>query len=391
MTARASPRRNHGPVRFIHTADLQLGMTRRFLDEDAQARFAQARIDAITEIGRLAATEGAEFVVVAGDVFETNRVRPRTVGRALEAMASVAVPVFLLPGNHDPLDAATVYRSLTFRRLAPPNVQVLQDSNPVTVRDGVQIVGAPWTTKRPLLDLVESACEGLAADVGQTRILVGHGAVDYRGESHDPATIRLAPAETAIADGKVHYIALGDRHSTTEVGDTGRVWYSGAPEPTAHDETDAGNVLLVELNGDQCAVTPRHIGTWRFVAEMVELDPAEGPETVRDRLDRMPAKDRSIVRLTLLGLLSLTQFTRLQEIIEGAREVFGSIEEWEPSSHLLVRPEDDDFADLGLSGFAENAVTRLRAAVTAGGPDAATARDALSVLVRLIHADRTVG
>ncbi len=30
-------------VRFIHTADLQLGMTRRFLDEDAQARYAQAR------------------------------------------------------------------------------------------------------------------------------------------------------------------------------------------------------------------------------------------------------------------------------------------------------------------------------------------------------------
>ena len=73
-------------VRFIHTADLQLGMTRRFLDEDAQARYAQARIDALVSIGELAAREDARFVVVAGDVFETNRVRPRTVGRALEAM-----------------------------------------------------------------------------------------------------------------------------------------------------------------------------------------------------------------------------------------------------------------------------------------------------------------
>ena len=84
-------------------------------------------------------------------------------------------------------------------------------------------------------------------------------------------------------------------------------------------------------------------------------------------------------------MLSLTQYTRLQEIIEEAREVFGSIEEWEPTSRLLVRPEDDDFADLGLSGFAKNAVARLRAEAASGGPDAETARDALSLLVRLVH------
>jgi DNA repair exonuclease SbcCD nuclease subunit len=360
-------------------------MTRRFLDDDAQARYAQARIDGLTAIGRMAAAEEAEFVVVAGDVFETNRVRPRTVGRALQAMASIPVPVLLLPGNHDPLDAATVYRSPTFVRSVPPNVVVLDHSGPVDVRDGVQVIGAPWKTKRPLLDLVAAACDPLVADPARVRILVGHGAVDYMGEFHDPSTIRLAVAEAAIADGKVQYIALGDRHSTTQVGETGRVWYAGAPEPTAHDETGAGNVLLVELGDGTCTVTPRPVGTWRFVGETLELDAASGPETLLDRLDRLPAKDRSIVRLTLLGVLSLTQYTRLQEIIEEAREVFGSIEEWERTSRLLVRPEDDDFSDLGLSGFAKNAVARLRVEAASGGPDAETARDALSLLVRLVH------
>lgn len=372
-------------VRFIHTADLQLGMTRRYLDEDAQARFAQARTDSLAAIGRIASAEGAEFVVVAGDVFETNRVRPRTVGRAVQAMASIPVPVFLLPGNHDPLDAATVFRSPTFLRSVPPNVVVLESADPVDVRDGVQVVGAPWMTKRPLVDLVAAACDRLVPDPSCVRILVGHGPVDYMGESHDPSTIRLAAIETAIAESKVHYVALGDRHSTTEVGETGRIWYAGAPEPTAHDETDAGNVLLVELGDGACKVTPRPIGKWRFVAETLELDVTSGPEVLRDRLERLPAKDRSIVRLSLLGLLSLTQYTRLQEIIEEEGEVFASIEEWEPSSGLLVRPEDDDFADLGLSGFAKNAVARLRSAAASDGPDAAIARDALSLLVRLVH------
>ena len=62
------------PVRFILTADWQLGMTRHFLEGEAQARFAQARIDAIRTIGRLAAEQGALFVGVGGDVFETNQV-----------------------------------------------------------------------------------------------------------------------------------------------------------------------------------------------------------------------------------------------------------------------------------------------------------------------------
>lgn len=360
-------------------------MNRRYLDDDAQARYAQARIDSLTEIGRIAAAEKAEFVIVAGDVFETNRVRPRTVGRALQAMASIPVPVFLLPGNHDPLDAATVYRSPTFLRSVPPNVVVLENHDPVDVREGVQVVGAPWMTKRPLLDLVGSACDALVADRTQVRILVGHGAVDYMGEYHDPSTIRLAAAEAAIADGKVQYIALGDRHSTTQVGETGRIWYAGSPEPTAHDETDAGNVLVVDLDEGTCTVTPRPIGTWRFVSETIELDATSGPEALSNRLEDLPAKNRSIVRLTLLGVVSLTQYTRLQQIIEEEREVCASIEEWQPSSQLIVRPEDDDFLDLGLSGFAKNAVARLRAQATGSGPDADTARDALSLLVRLVH------
>jgi DNA repair exonuclease SbcCD nuclease subunit len=372
-------------VRFIHTADLQLGMTRNFLDQDAQARYAQARIDVLSAIGELADAEHAEFVVVAGDVFETNRVRPRTVGRALEALASIPVPVFLLPGNHDPLDAATVYRSPTFAGSAPPNVVVLESSSPIEVGGGVQVVGAPWTTKRPLRDLVAGACDSLTADPTCVRVLVGHGAVDTFAEFHNPAVIGVAAAETAISEGKVHYIALGDRHSTTQVGETGRIWYAGTPEPTAHDETDAGNVLLVELANGICTVKPTEIGTWRFVAEAIELDTELGLQSLPDWLNRLPAKDRTIVRLTLSGVLSLSQYTRLEEILDAAREVFGSIEEWEPTSQLLVRPEDDDFADLGLSGFAKSAVAQLRALATSDAPDAETARDALSVLVRLAH------
>lgn len=85
-------------------------------------RYAQARFEALVSIGQLAVSEGAAFVIVAGDVFEANRVRPRTVVRAMEALAAIPVPVYLLPGSHDPLDAASVYRSPTFARSKPSHV-----------------------------------------------------------------------------------------------------------------------------------------------------------------------------------------------------------------------------------------------------------------------------
>jgi hypothetical protein len=43
--------KTHGRVKFIHTLDWQLGMTRAFLSEEASSHFGQARIDTIERLG----------------------------------------------------------------------------------------------------------------------------------------------------------------------------------------------------------------------------------------------------------------------------------------------------------------------------------------------------
>ena len=98
-------------VRFIHTGDWQLGMTRHFLPSDAQARYSEARLDAVRAIAKLAQEERCSFVVVCGDVFDSNHLDRQVVVRALDAMSSFDVPLYVLPGNHDPANAASVYSS----------------------------------------------------------------------------------------------------------------------------------------------------------------------------------------------------------------------------------------------------------------------------------------
>src|SRR5690349_1108728 len=217
-------------MRFVHTADWQLGMTRYFLNGEAQPRYSAARRDVVAGIGPLANDAGAEFVVVAGDVFEDNQLAPREVSLSLEAMRGIGVPVYLLPGNHDPLDAASVYTSALFTAECPDNVVVLDRAGVHEVRQGLEIVAAPWRSKAPTSDLIGDVLADLPAD-GVTRVVVGHGGVDILDPDKDkPSLIRLGAVESALARGAVHYVALGDKHSRTEVGSTGRVWYSGSPE-----------------------------------------------------------------------------------------------------------------------------------------------------------------
>jgi DNA repair exonuclease SbcCD nuclease subunit len=328
-------------------------MTRHFLKGEAQARFTAARIEVVSRIGQLAVEKGCTFVVCGGDVFESNQIERQVVVRALDAMqATPDVTFYLLPGNHDPLDAASVFRSAAFLNSKPPNVVVLGDSVPVPVAPGVEVVGAPWPNKRPLHDLVARATENLAAD-GTVRIVVGHGAVDSMSpDPTDPSLLSMLDLEAALDAGRIHYVALGDRHSTTQVGSSGRIWYSGAPEPTDYDEVAPGEVLVVELEAGAVSVKPFPVSSWRFIREAFEVNDRQESQLVRTFLDELPDKQRTIVKLSLVGQLSLDDMTWLEEQLEHAAELLGALELWERRSDLVVLSDEDDFDRLGLTGFA---------------------------------------
>ena len=370
-------------IRFLHTADWQLGMTRHFFSEGVQERFAQSRFDAIRELGRIAKEEDCQFMVVCGDVFESNLVDRKTVSRALEALKAVPVPVYLLPGNHDPLNAASVYRSTTFLERKPAHVHVIEDTAPVRVEEGIEIVGAPWSSKRPLQDLVALVTEKLEPAIDTLRVCVAHGAVDKLSPNpDDPALISLHAAENAIAQNRIHYLALGDRHSLTEVGDSGRVWYAGAPEPTDYDEVKPGFALVATIKAEGVSTKKVDVGRWKFIErEQVDLNTKEDIEALGSWLEDLEDKERTVVKLRLVGALSLFLHGELEELLAGVQEVLAAVET--RRNKLVVIPEDADFMDLGFSGFASCTVERLRSGVEESGADSITSRDALALLVRL--------
>jgi DNA repair exonuclease SbcCD nuclease subunit len=317
--------------------------------------------------------------VACGDVFEANQLDRQVVARALEAMADVPVPVYLLPGNHDPVDAGSIFTSPAFAADVPPNVTVLAEPGVFDAGDGVQLVAAPWTSKRPLADLLAAVLAGLGpAPPGTTRVAVGHGVVDALSPDRDnPAVLSLRALEQAVATGVVHYVALGDRHSTTAVGSTGRVWYSGAPEATDFDEVDPGNALVVDAGPDGCSVTPHRVGRWRFVRRPFSVDSADDVDALAGWLAALPDKAESVVRVHLSGTLSLADQARLEAALDDATPRFAALDVW---GTTVAMPDEADLSELGLTGFAQRALAELEADATEEDAEAA---GALSLLYRL--------
>lgn len=371
-------------VRFLHTGDWQLGMTRHYLPEEAQARFTQDRFDAVRRMLSGARDAGCAFAVVAGDVFESNDVDRRTVARGLEAMGESRLPVLLLAGNHDPLDASSIYASRTFLEQVPDNVRVLADGDPVAVAEGVEVVGAPWPSKRPLYDLVERAFGSLEPVEDRVRIGVAHGGIDsLAAVRDDPALIPFETVRRLFAERRLTYLALGDRHSLTRCDEEGRVWYAGTPEPTDHDEVEPGRALVVDAQPDAVRCAPLEVARWRFLRREIELRSAEEVAALGEWLDAAEGKECTVLRLLLSGSLRLSEKARLDELFEHARDLYASLEVWGRQRDLTIVPDDDDFDDLGLAGFAKEAVDALRALAGRDDEEGFDARNALTFLVRL--------
>lgn len=371
-------------MRFIATGDWQLGMTAHFLSAEARPRYQRARLDAIRRIGQIAAEREAEFVLVCGDVFESNQLDRAIVARTFDVLNDFTVPVVLLPGNHDPLDASSIYDSQAFVSRQPAEVTVLRDSTPVEVVPGVEVVGAPWFSKRPLSDLVASATADLAEVApGSVRIIAGHGAVSSLDPDRESlATIDEAGLRHLLDSGRAQFVALGDRHATYSVTD--RIWYPGSPEVTSRREDDPGNVLLVDIDPQSHAVSVEKIpvGQWTFTVIEAGVDSDDDVSALEARLAAITDKDRTAVWLVLTGTLSTAAKARLDEVLDHAGDLFALVSLWERHSDIAVVAADEDFAGLGLSGYLQESLDELADRAAGDDPSASTAQDALGLIYR---------
>ncbi|MFW6116704.1 MAG: metallophosphoesterase family protein, partial [bacterium] len=139
-------------TRFIHAADLHLGVPLTRFDQDCAERGRGARIQALENLLGQATANSADFVVIAGDLFDDNAIDSTTSRRAFHILENASVPVYVLPGNHDPLLAGSVWEREPWSQETTKRVKVLRERQPLEVKPGVILFPCPVFRKTSMED-----------------------------------------------------------------------------------------------------------------------------------------------------------------------------------------------------------------------------------------------
>jgi DNA repair exonuclease SbcCD nuclease subunit len=359
------------PLRFLHTADWQLGLKLAFVAGDAGAVARFQRFEVVRRIAQLAKERAVDAVVVAGDVFDDNAVGEDSLQRARDALAPFApIPVLLLPGNHDAGTPDCVLRRLR----AGDHVHPLLDDEPF-VLPHARFHPCPLRRRHERDDPTRALPKRAAGD--PILVAIAHGAlIDFTEGLESKNVIDWRRVMASGYD----YLALGDWHGTLSFDP--RVWYSGAPEPTRFKEKRPGYALVVEI--DAPGATPRveevAVARTRWTERRFDLASDESVAEVERFLASVDEPSMTLVSAHFAGHVSLGARARLEAALAQAR---GSLMHLRvDESELHDRPSEEDLRTLAVDGFVGRAVEALRAEGTSA------AEDALRLLHRFVVEER---
>lgn len=187
---------------------------------------------------------GADILLLAGDVFDNNRVSGRTLDRVARSLADAAMPVVLLPGNHDPALPGSVFHRGGLGGI--PDVHVLGLTHEEAVafaQHELEIWGHAHLDYEDMAPL-----RGPRPRTTRWQVAMAHGHFEWRRDRANPLRPSWLFSEDDIEATAADYLALGHWDRAAAVGDgTVPAYYSGSPEL-------AGTINLIRLAGQGVAV-----------------------------------------------------------------------------------------------------------------------------------------
>ncbi|MCU0632513.1 MAG: metallophosphoesterase [Methanolinea sp.] len=187
----------------------------------------------------LAKKNNVDFVIIAGDTFEHNDVDEIVVKKTVDILNQFApIPVFILPGNHDPFLPGAIWDRTSWHRVGS-HIILLNDEMEYNLNNGITLYPCPVKQKRSSIDPTIWIPKRLPDDK-RIRIGIAHGSLDIL-----PDSINFPIAKSCAKEKGLDYLALGDWHSFFQYD---RALYPGSFEPTSYNEHDSGNVVIVEIS-----------------------------------------------------------------------------------------------------------------------------------------------
>lgn len=332
-------------IKILHTADMHLGREFPSLRERGK-EYRNQLLQTFERVLDLAIDENVSLVLIAGDLFDTNRVHGIIIGKVLSAFRKLEernIRVCILPGGHDAYTEDSIYRFVRF----PSNVMVFTTEQERKTFDDLDstIYGKAFDNKL----VGESPLQGLSL-VKESKFHIGMAHCSIKREGWiEKDTMILNRSE--IPNSGLDYLALGHWHSFQNYsqGNT-KAYYCGSPEPIYMDQKGAGSVTIVSIYGKgNIKVDPIWVGSKKFDEIAIDVGSINSIEEIAKAIEAK-ADPNLILKVTLEGLCSMGCDLNPQEIEDGLGEYFFSLQVLDKSHPKLEEVESKNFPEETVVG-----------------------------------------
>ena len=369
------------PVQFLHMADLHIGLRITRFEEDIHKKLLEARFQALDNALKIARERDVDFILICGDLFDDNAVSLVDAQRVFDMLKGKTTPVYILPGNHDPFCAGSVWQRSPWNGTQDTSIHVLHECKPVVAGSGITLYPCPVTQKTSNFDPTAWVLED-NNHRDMVRIGLAHGSVMDRDTLPDDD--HPIPTNAPNVRG-LDYLALGHWHTQKLYLDaTGarRMAYPGTHEQMGFDESSGfsmgwaayarnperseflgaarGSALFVKIQSPRAVpiIEPVDVGQFVWTSETIEVTDEADFRATFSSIAQRPNPERSLISMKLKGILSaegIIQLDAFREMLN--RYLYCNLD----TNDLHLKPSDDALQTIVGHGVLCRVLERIRA------------------------------
>jgi len=316
---------------FIHTGDLHLGAPFSKVsarDERVATALVEATYSAMDRIVTTAIERQVDFILIAGDVYNSRDKNMRAQLRFREAMLrleAAGIRAYLVHGNHDPEDGFSVGLEM------PANVRYLSSSQVERVEitdESGQTLCALYGQSFGTSAVTANLALGFSRQQGdETAIGMLHANVSGQRDYEPYAPCSLQDLRSAEMD----YWALGHIHKGFKLADVPRIRYCGSPQGLNPKEDDTHGCWVVTMQAGR-VIDEEFVETdaVRWAADAIDASQMKRVDEVIEAVRRSCERARKaaggrpvIMRLDVAGRTevnsAIARGTEFDEIVDELR------------------------------------------------------------------------
>ena len=317
-------------IRFLHLADLHLGISNSFLPKDAAKDRSDAFLKAFEEAIDFACIKDNDisFVIIAGDLFDYNKPSSALVEfvrRQFKKLENAEISAFLIGGTHDNLGYPNCVYNDKFDDLKlltifkNPNISEPLLVNIKNTDIHFYAFSHQPNKSQPPYDSFEKI------DKEGFHMAVIHGSADI-GKATDTKDIYVPLKMKNLAETGMDYIALGHYHSYNVVRQNSpMIVYSGCLENCKFGEGEKHFFVVGEIDPTSSRISLNNVEYERkhiFTTESINLDTKQDINNEDDLIKTISSfgGSRKITKLQINGTCEFA--FDVEKITEAVKDKF---------------------------------------------------------------------